>query len=72
MDIEQALLIVTLIAVDLVILATAGKWLVAKWRSMKADGKITVEEVIEAAEEVVEMVKDTAEKLEANHDEQHD
>lgn len=68
MDIEYALMIATAVLVDLVILAYAGKWLIAKWKAMTADGKITVDEVIEAAEEVVEMVKETAEKLEANND----
>ena len=68
MDIEYALMIGTAVLLDLVILAFAGKWLVAKWKHMKADGKITVEEVIDAAEEIVDMVKETAEKLEANND----
>ncbi len=35
---------------------------------MKADGKITVDEVLDAAEEVVEMVKDTVEKLEGEEE----
>ncbi len=72
MDIEYLLLIGTAILLDLVILAYAGKWLIAKWKFMKADGKITVDEVFDAAEEIVEMVKETAEKLEANNDDHKD
>lgn len=72
MDIEYIIMIATAVLLDLVILAFAGKWLLAKWRAMKADGKITVDEVIDAAEEIVEMVKETAEKLEANNDDHKD
>jgi len=63
MDIELMLFIVTAVLLDLLILAYAGKHLLALWRKMTADGKITVDEVIDAAEEVVELVKETAEKL---------
>jgi hypothetical protein len=63
MDIELMLFIVTAVLLDLLILAYAGKHLLALWRKITADGKITVDEVIDAAEEVVELVKDTAEKL---------
>lgn len=68
MDIEYALMLGTAILVDLLVLAYAGKWLVAKWKEMKADGKITVDEVLDAAEEVVEMVKETVEKLEGEEE----
>jgi len=68
MDIETMLLIGTAILVDLLVLAYAGKWLLAKWKEMKADGKITVDEILDAAEEVVEMVKDTVEKLEGEEE----
>ena len=68
MDIETMLLIGTAILVDLLVLAYAGKWLIAKWKEMKADGKITVDEVLDAAEEVVEMVKETVEKLEGEEE----
>lgn len=63
MDIELLLFIITAILLDLLILAYAGKHLLAIWKRMRADGKITVDEIIEAAEEVVELVKETAEKL---------
>jgi len=63
MDIELMLFIITAILLDLLILAYAGKHLLALWRKMTADGKITVDEIIDAAEEVVELVKETAEKL---------
>ena len=68
MEVETAVVVITAILVDLLVLAYAGKWLVAKWKEMKADGKITVDEVLDAAEEVVEMVKDTVEKLEGEEE----
>ena len=68
MEVETALVVATAILVDLLVLAYAGKWLVAKWKEMKADGKITVDEVLDAAEEVVELVKDTVEKLEGEEE----
>ena len=68
MEVETALMLITAILVDLLVLAYAGKWLVAKWKEMKADGKITVDEVLDAAEEVVEMVKETVEKLEGEEE----
>lgn len=68
MEVETALMVVTAILVDLLVLAYAGKWLLAKWKEMKADGKITVDEVLDAAEEVVEMVKETVEKLEGEEE----
>lgn len=63
MDIEVTLLIITAILVDLLILAYAGKHLLALWKRITADGKITADELVDAAEEVVELVKDTVEKL---------
>jgi len=63
MDIEWMLFVTTAVLLDLLILAYAGKHLLALWRKITADGKITVDEVIDAAEEVVELVKETAEKL---------
>tara|TARA_Y100000004_G_C8875084_1_gene395016 strand:+ start:301 stop:513 length:213 start_codon:yes stop_codon:yes gene_type:complete len=68
MEVETAVVVLTAILVDLLVLAYAGKWLIAKWKEMKADGKITVDEVLDAAEEVVEMVKDTVEKLEGEEE----
>tara|TARA_R100000231_G_scaffold45307_2_gene39089 strand:- start:1963 stop:2169 length:207 start_codon:yes stop_codon:yes gene_type:complete len=68
MDIEGMLILGTAILIDLLVLAYAGKWLVAKWKEMKADGKITVDEVLDAAEEVVEMVKETIDKLEGEEE----
>ena len=68
MDVEYALLAITAVLVDLLILAWAGKWFIAKWKAMKADGKITVDEVIDAAEEAVEIVKETIEKLEGEEE----
>lgn len=63
MDIELILLMTTAVLVDLLILAYAGKHLLALWKRITADGKITADELIDAAEEVVELVKETAEKL---------
>jgi hypothetical protein len=63
MDIELMLFVTTAVLLDLLILAYAGKHLLALWRKITADGKITVDEIIDAAEEVVELVKETAEKL---------
>lgn len=63
MDIELILLMTTAALIDLLILAYAGKHLLALWKRITADGKITADELIDAAEEVVELVKETAEKL---------
>lgn len=68
MEIETTLLIATAILVDLLVLAWAGKWFVAKWKEMKADGKITVDEVLDAASEAVEIVKETIDKLEGEEE----
>jgi hypothetical protein len=68
MEIETAILVVTAILVDLLVLAYAGKWMIAKWKEMKADGKITVDEILEAAEEVVDKVKETVDKLEGEEE----
>lgn len=63
MDIELILLMTTAALIDLLILAYAGKHLLALWKRITADGKVTADELIDAAEEVVELVKETAEKL---------
>ena len=63
MDIELILFVVTAILLDLLILAVAGKQLLALWRKITADGKITIDEVVDAAEEAVEIVKDAIEDL---------
>ena len=68
MEVETALMLITAILVDLLVLAYAGKWMLAKWKEMKADGKITVDEVLEVAEEVVDKVKETVEKLEGEEE----
>ena len=68
MEVETALMLITAILVDLLVLAYAGKWLLAKWKAMKADGKITVDEILDAAEEVVDKVKETVEKLEGEEE----
>jgi len=68
MDIELILFIITAVLVDLLILAYAGKHLLALWRKITADGKITADELVDAAEEVVELVKDTVEKLEGEEE----
>lgn len=68
MEVETALMLITAILVDLLVLAYAGKWMLAKWKQMKADGKITVDEVLEVAEEVVDKVKETVEKLEGEEE----
>ena len=67
-EVETALMLITAILVDLLVLAYAGKWMLAKWKQMKADGKITVDEVLEVAEEVVDKVKETVEKLEGEEE----
>jgi len=68
MEVETALMVITAIIVDLLVLAYAGKWMLAKWKEMKADGKITVDEVLDAAEEVVDKVKETIDKLEGEEE----
>lgn len=68
MDIEFALFILTAILVDLLILALAGKQLLALWRKITADGKITADELVDAAEEAVEIVKETIDKLDGEEE----
>ncbi len=68
MDIETILLIGTAILIDLLVLAAAGKWLLGKWKEMKADGKITLDEVLDVADEVVDKVKETIDKLEGEEE----
>ena len=68
MEVETALMLITAILVDLLGLAYAGKWMLGKWKAMKADGKITVDEILEVAEEVVDKVKETVEKLEGEEE----
>lgn len=68
MEVETALMVITAILVDLLVLAWAGKWFIAKWKEMKADGKITVDEVLDAAGEAVEIVKETIEKLDGEEE----
>ncbi len=68
MEVETALMLITAILVDLLVLAYAGKWMLGKWKAMKADGKITVDEILEVAEEVVDKVKETVEKLEGEEE----
>ena len=64
MEVETALMLITAILVDLLVLAYAGKWLLAKWKEMKADGKITLDEVLD----VVDKVKETIDKLEGEEE----
>ena len=68
MEIETMLLIATAILVDLLILAAAGKWLLGKWKETKADGKVTLDEVLDVADEVVDKVKETIDKLEGEEE----
>tara|TARA_R100000231_G_scaffold93694_1_gene70323 strand:- start:520 stop:726 length:207 start_codon:yes stop_codon:yes gene_type:complete len=68
MEVETAIMVITAILVDLLVLAYAGKWMLAKWKEMKADGKITIDEVLDVAEEVVDKVKETVEKLEGEEE----
>lgn len=63
MDIELILLMTTAALIDLLILAYAGKHLLALWKRITADGKITADELVDAAEEAVEIVKDAIEEL---------
>jgi len=63
MEIEAILFIVTAVALDILILAYAGKHLLAFWRKINADGKITADEIMEGVEEVVETIKDVKDKL---------
>ena len=66
MEVETALMLITAILVDLLVLAYAGKWMIGK--AMKADGKITLDEVLEVADEVVDKVKETIDKLEGEEE----
>lgn len=68
MDIELILFITTAVLLDLLILAYAGKHLIALWKKITADGKITADELVDAAEEVVELVKDTVNKLDGEEE----
>lgn len=68
MDIELILFLTTAVLLDLLILAYAGKHLIALWKKITADGKITADELIDAAEEVVELVKDTVDKLDGEEE----
>ena len=68
MDIELMLFIITAVLLDLLILAYAGKHLLALWKKITADGKITADELVDAAEEVVELVKDTVNKLDGEEE----
>lgn len=68
MDIELILFITTAVLLDLLILAYAGKHLIALWKKITADGKITADELVDAAEEVVELVKDTVDKLDGEEE----
>lgn len=68
MDIESVLMWTTLIALDILVFAWVGKKLLAKYREMKADGEITLDEVIDAVDDVVDLAKEAKEKLEENHD----
>ena len=68
MDIEFTLFIITAILMDLLILAYAGKHLIALWKKITADGKITADELVDAAEEAVEIVKDAIDKLDGEEE----
>jgi hypothetical protein len=68
MDIELILFIITAVLLDLLILAYAGKHLLALWKKITADGKITADELVDAAEEVIELVKDTVDKLDGEEE----
>lgn len=68
MDIEFILFITTAVLLDLLILAYAGKHLIALWKKITADGKITADELVDAAEEAVEIVKDAIDKLDGEEE----
>ena len=68
MDIESTLMWTTLIALDIVIFAWVGKKLLAKYREMKADGEITLDEVLDAVDDVVDIIEEAKDKLGENHD----
>lgn len=63
MDIETILFIITAVIVDILIIAYAGKRLLAFWRKINADGKITADEIVDGVEEVIDTIKDVKNKL---------
>jgi len=63
MEIETILFIITAVILDILIITYAGKRLLAFWRKINADGKITADEIIDGVEEVVETIKDVKDKL---------
>jgi len=63
MDIETILFIITAVIVDILIIAYAGKRLLAFWRKINADGKITADEIVDGVEEVIDTIKDVKDKL---------
>jgi hypothetical protein len=63
MDIETILFIITAVILDILIIAYAGKRLLAFWRKINADGKITADEIVDGVEEVIDTIKDVKDKL---------
>jgi hypothetical protein len=63
MEIETILFIVTAVALDILIIAYAGKHLLQFWRKINADGKITADEIMDGVEEVIDTIKDVKDKL---------
>ena len=63
MDIETLLFIITAVILDILIIAYAGKRLLAFWLKINADGKITADEIVDGVEEVIDTIKDVKDKL---------
>lgn len=63
MDIEAILFIITAVILDILIITYAGKRLLAFWRKINADGKITADEIVDGVEEVIDTIKDVKNKL---------
>ena len=63
MDIETILFIITAVILDILIITYAGKRLLAFWRKINADGKITADEIVDGVEEVIDTIKDVKDKL---------
>ncbi|MEK9695188.1 MAG: hypothetical protein VW270_05450 [Candidatus Poseidoniales archaeon] len=63
-DAELMLYGLAFIIADILIIYYGAKKLLPIWRKMKADGKITLDEIEDAVEEVIDIVEETKEKIE--------
>lgn len=67
MDLEIILWGAIVILVDALIIYYAVKKIYPIWKRMKADGKITLKEIEDAVEEVVDIIEETKEEIGENH-----